>query len=171
MNTTTLLKNFDDTFNIFLQMLAAFPQERINTVPFEGSWTGAQVARHLLKGSAADLVYGNVKPGERQPDLHEQELRELFLNFDVKFQSPDMIVPEDIYYDKNELISGLESSVTRIRRAIQTLDLTEICLDFEMPTKGFLTRWEWISFYTVHTQRHTRQLQNIFKTVMGQTFA
>lgn len=166
-----MLKEFDNTFNILLQLLAAFPQERINTVPFEGSWTGAQVGRHLLKGSIADLLYGNVKPTERQPDMLIEPLRTLFLDFNTKFKSPDVLAPEDIQYNKEKLISGLENTASRIRKGIQTLDLTATCLDFEMPQNGFLTRMEWISFYTVHTQRHTRQLQQIFQAVIGKTYA
>jgi hypothetical protein len=171
MQTTTMLKEFDDTFNILLQLLAAFPQERINTVPFEGSWTGAQVARHLLKGSVAELLYGNVKPTERQPDALTEPLRTAFLDFNSKFKSPEVLEPEDIYYNKEDLISGLENTANRIRKGIQTLDLTMTCLDFEMPVNGLLTRMEWISFYTVHTQRHTYQLRQIFQTVIGKTYA
>lgn len=171
MQTTAILKSFDDSFNIFLQLIAAFPQERINTVPFEGSWTGAQVARHLLKGSPADLLYSNVAPTERQPDLLVEPLRKAFLDFSVKFKSPEVLEPEQMEYDKEELLSALENTATRIRKSIQTLDLSATCLDFEMPQTGYLTRLEWICFYTVHTQRHTRQLQNIFETVIRKTYA
>jgi hypothetical protein len=171
MQTTAILKSFDDSFNALLQLLAAFPQEAINTVPFEGSWTGAQVGQHLLKGSPADLLYGNVAPTDRQPDLYVEPLRTAFLDFSTKMRAPDILVPEDIRYDKGELIRGLETTAGRIRRGIQTLDLTAACLDFEMPQIGFLTRLEWICFYTVHTQRHTRQLQQIFQTVIRKTYA
>ena len=171
MQTTAILKSFDDSFNILLQLLAAFPQAAINTVPFEGSWTGAQVGRHLLKGSPADLLYGRVAPTERQPDQYVEPLRKAFLDFSVKMQSPDVLAPEDIQYDKGELIRALESTAGRIRKGIQTLDLTATCLDFEMPQTGFLTRLEWICFYTAHTQRHTRQLQQIFQTVIRKTYA
>lgn len=171
MQTTTILKAFDDTFNILLQVLAAYPQECINTAPEEGAWSGAQIVRHLLKGSVADLLYGNVTPTERQPDLHVEPLRNLFLDFSVKFQSPDVLVPEEIHYDKARLMKELEDTAGRIRKAIQTLDLTATCMDWEMPQTGYLTRLEWICFYTVHTQRHTRQLQNTFQTVIRKTYA
>lgn len=171
MQITAILKPFDDSFNILLQLLAAFPQAAINTVPFEGSWTGAQVGRHLLKGSPADLLYGNVAPTERQPDLYVEPLCKAFLDFSVKYTAPDFVAPEDIQYDKGELIRGLENTAGRIRKGIQTLDLTATCLDFEMPQTGFLTRLEWVCFYTAHTQRHTRQLQQIFQTVIRKTYA
>lgn len=171
MQTTAILKSFDDSFNILLQLIAAFPQDRINTVPFEGSWTGAQVARHLQKGSPADLLYGNVGPTERQPDMLVEPLRQAFLDFSTKMTSPDVLVPEDMEYDKETLLIALENTAARIRKAIQTLDLSASCLDWEMPQTGYLTRLEWICFYTVHTQRHTRQLQNIFETVIRKTYA
>ena len=171
MQTTAILKTFDDTFNILLQVLAAYPQACINTAPAEGAWTGGQIVRHLLKGSVADLLYGNVTPTERQPDLHVEPLRNLFLDFSIKMQSPDVLVPEDMHYEKAELMKGLEDTAARIRKAIQTLDLTATCLDFEMPQTGYLTRLEWICFYIVHTQRHTRQLQHTFQTVIRKTYA
>lgn len=171
MQTTAILKSFDDSFNILLQLIAAFPQDRINTVPFEGSWTGAQVARHLIKGSPAPLLQGNVGPTERQPDMHVEPLRQAFLDFSVKFKSPDVLEPENMEYDKAKLLSTLENIAANIRKSIQTLDLSATCLDWEMPQTGYLTRLEWICFYTVHTQRHTRQLQNIFETVIRKTYA
>ncbi|WP_298739682.1 DinB family protein [uncultured Chitinophaga sp.] len=171
MQTTAILKSFDDSFNILLQLIAAFPQDRLNTVPFEGSWTGAQVARHLQKSSPAGLLYGHTGPTERQPDMLVAPLRQTFLDFTVKFKAPEVLEPENVEYVKENLLSELEITAAAIRKGIQTLDLSVTCLDWEMPQTGYLTRLEWVSFYTVHTQRHTRQLQNIFETVIRKTYA
>ena len=48
---------------------------------------------------------------------------------------------------------------------IRLLDLSATCLDFEMPGIGALTRLEWLWFYVWHTQRHLRQVKNIYAAI------
>jgi hypothetical protein len=44
---------------------------------------------------------------------------------------------------------------------INNVDLTRICLDMELPTIGYLTRYEWLWFIEMHLRRHTFQLQDM----------
>ena len=49
INKKELLKQFEETEREFYNVLASFTQEQLNESPFEGSWTAAQVADHMLK--------------------------------------------------------------------------------------------------------------------------
>lgn len=40
------------TFGQLYQTLSLFTQSEINAIPFEGSWTSGQVARHIIKSTS-----------------------------------------------------------------------------------------------------------------------
>ncbi|GEP97853.1 DinB family protein [Chitinophaga cymbidii] len=166
MNREQLLADIQTTVSGLMQTLSSFNDDQINKVPFEGSWTAGQVAEHVLKSSGiAEILHGKVEQPNRAPDQYVAPLREQFLNFDIKMKSPDFILPSDGAHDKEELMAELESIWKKTAAAAATLDLSMMCLDFELPTLGTMTRYEWIRFLVVHTQRHTHQLKNIHKAV------
>ena len=151
------------TKETLINALNGFDEENINEVPFEGSWTGGQVAEHVLKSASGVLaaLEGTTKLTDRDPEQNVAQLRELFLNFDIKFKSPDFIIPSDEPKDKNFLIKALSTTFDGIEKSAANDDLALICTTFEMPVLGYLSRSEFINFTAVHTQRHIRQLGNI----------
>lgn len=161
MNTQTLSAQVEETGTGIIDELNRFSEQQLNIIPFEGSWTGGQVAEHLLKSAGVvDVIFGRTASTSRPPDEKVAVLR-VFLDFSIKMKSPDFIVPSNDYHPRQPLIDGLQEKWDRIREAVSRFDLTETCLDFEMPNVGPLTRLEWISFYVFHTKRHLHQLENI----------
>lgn len=144
-------------------ILSSFDEKQINEVPFAGSWTAGQVAEHVLKSVSGTLqnVNSDVQPTERNPVEHAEQLKTIFLNFNIKFSSPDFILPSDEPKDKRSLISSLAQSIKGLEHAAKTEDLSATCTAFEMPNMGQLTRIEWLSFADAHTKRHIHQLKNI----------
>ena len=151
------------TKNELLKTLDLFDQENINTIPFEGSWTGGQVAEHVLKSLSGALqnITGPVTHTERKPDEHVKQLGDIFLNMDIKMKSPDFIIPSNDPKGKSALTESLRSALDGIKTVAITEDLSATCIGFEMPVLGALTLLEWISFSSFHTRRHTNQLKNI----------
>jgi len=142
-----------------------FSDEELNEVPYEGSWTAGQVGEHLIMSAGvADVVFGKAGATLRAPDEKLSVLR-MFLDFSIKMKSPDIIVPSEGYHDKKEIVERLARVWGRFGEAVETLDMNETCLDFEMPMVGLLTRLEWISFQVYHTKRHLWQLQKIYDVV------
>jgi hypothetical protein len=89
-------------------------------------------------------------------------VKKVFLNFDIKMQLPDVIVPSSWHFNKAVLINRLTKRINGIKDFIKKKeDLSPTCLDFELPNAGTLTRSEWIQFMTVHTVRHVNQLKRI----------
>lgn len=157
---------FESATGELLQLLSGFSQEQINTVPFSGSWTGAQVGDHLLKSyGIAQTLYGPVKQTERPIDQHIEGIKAAFLNFTTKLTSPDFIVPRNTTYDKEALLSSLQHASAKISEAIQALDLSPTCVGFAFPVLGHLTRLEIAYFMICHTKRHNHQLKNIFQKI------
>ncbi|MFB6456185.1 DinB family protein [Chitinophaga sp. Hz27] len=160
MDTTALVAAIDQVNTELQQVLSSFTTEQLNTIPFQGSWTAAQVAEHIQKSVSADILYGNVE--KRAPEADKLEgLRKVFLDYTIKMQSPDFIVPSDKFHTKEELLTDLNDRWLKIRKATETLELDYTCVDFEIPGIGFLTRYELIGFFVVHTTRHIHQLKNI----------
>jgi len=159
-----IIKEFEESTTGLFQILSSFTNEQFNRVPFEGSWTAGQVAEHLFKSesNAVNAISGNTQPTtDRNPDANEKAIRSSFLNFEIKFQSPDFILPSDEPKDKEEFLKRFENTREGIRQVVKTEDLTLTCTDFSLPGLGEVTRYEWVCFVICHSKRHTHQLKNI----------
>ena len=159
------------TKNNLLQVLDSFDIENINAVPFEGSWTGGQVGRHVLKSASgvSAALTGPAKKADRDPGQHLKMLGDIFLNFDIKMKSPDFVLPDDEPRDKIVLIQSLRETFDKIVRVADSEDVDMICTTFEMPNLGSLSKKEFIWFIIVHTQRHIHQLKNILNHLIEQS--
>jgi hypothetical protein len=146
-----------------VEVLSRFGDQNINTIPFEGSWTAGQVAEHVLMSASAvaGALKGPVRPADRDPEQHIQLMSDIFLNFDHKLKSPDFIIPSDEPKNKQVLLNALTKTFDSIEYSAASGDLDMICMAFEMPTLGNLSKKELIWFTIVHTKRHVRQLKNI----------
>jgi hypothetical protein len=161
-STTALATSFDETAKDLLETISSFGEKEFNEIPVEGSWSAAQVADHVrksLKGTV-NALHGDVKPTEREPDEHVEKLKSLFLNFDIKMQSPEFILPTEEPLQKELVYQNLKEITEAISKATNSLDLS-FASTIPFPKSGELTRYEWISFATYHTQRHIRQMKNI----------
>jgi hypothetical protein len=155
--TTHLIQTKAD----LLTAIADIDEENFNTIPFEGSWTAAQVCDHLLKADDVSILYAETEPTERQIDEKVQAISDIFLNFDLRLTPPARIVPSDESQDKQLMLNALSDTFDKLIEASTTLDLSAICLAWVIPAFGPLTRLEFLWLYNVHTIRHTRQLKNM----------
>lgn len=157
-------EELDTVTTELLLMIASFDQEQINLIPFENSWTAAQVADHLSKSDASVIasIYKHGTPAERAPDEKTPELKGIFLNFDLKMKSPDMVVPDNRIFNKEELITRLKQTRSRLSIAAATLNLADVCTHEVL---GNMTRLEFLSFVLYHTQRHVYQLKRIHEKI------
>jgi hypothetical protein len=146
-----------------LNTFANTPANDLNRVPFEGSWTAGQLAEHirLSLSSGIGLINGNTQATDRVPDKYVQAVKDLFLNFDLKFKAAPIITPEDKDYDKEALTKELRGHFNDLINLAQTKDLTDTCLAAEFYGIGYLTGLEWAYQGVYHVQRHIQQLKNI----------
>lgn len=164
MDTSSLAEEIAENAEKFISLISPLTNKQLNTIPFEGSWTAGQVARHIIK--ATDGLPDNVtKAPDRPADEQVPALAATFLNFNVKYTSPEFVVPEKMEYDKDSLIADLNRIKAQNVLTAQTKDLSMLCMGFEFPMVGHLTRYEWLKFMVFHTQRHTRQLNTIVETL------
>ncbi len=171
METKEILTEVDNKLTELIQYLSNFNQEQVNIVPFEGSWTAGQLARHMILANSGcvEMLSGPVKDTERKPDMMASKFKEDFLNFEIKMDSPDFVMPAPGDYNREELLSALESIRAKAIENIKTMDLTQTCTAFELPVYGYVTRLEVLCFVIYHTQRHIRQIKNIQQVVLNKT--
>ncbi|MCW3123391.1 MAG: DinB family protein [Flavipsychrobacter sp.] len=160
---TEISSTFDDMINTF----SAFSQSQVDTVPFEGSWTAGQVAEHVTRSLKNLPIFlgENVEPTTRQYDEHCTRIRTMFSNYEHKMKSPDFIVPTETRHDTQAMLDTMQFQKAQMLEAASLPDLTVTCKTREMTHIGYMTRFEWLTFYLAHTQRHTHQMKNILATV------
>jgi hypothetical protein len=152
----------EQSFEELIILISSLSATQVNTVPFPGSWTVAQVGDHLRKSyGAIETLNGTTIPTDREVLEKKEMIKSIFLDFDTKFQSPDFIIPSSAPLNKNELLSRLRIITSEIVAFAKNRDLSLTCTDFELPGMGTLTRSEWLHFIVYHTQRHLHQLRNI----------
>lgn len=158
---TALAVDISATFQQLSTLLSDFGQEALNKVPFEGSWTAGQVAEHIIICGSA-IPDKQTKVSGRPFDEKAASVAELFLNFDMKFEADPFLHPKQAVHHKEEVLQKLQKMEVRHKATAEMADLQALCLDMELPGFGHLTRYEWLRFVLVHTQRHTRQIERIF---------
>lgn len=156
-----LISGLEQTKNELKEVAAFIPDDKTDMVPFDGGWTAGQVLEHMDKSVGYNILIGNVQPADRPADEKVQMIKNIFLDLSKKYDAPGFIVPTDATHDKDALVSKLSHKFDKLAEAAATMNLTEVCLDFEVPGFGAFTRLEWITFYMVHTRRHIQQLKKI----------
>lgn len=162
METTQISTEVDQAISELIEILSSLNPEELNNKKAPDVWSAAQIGEHLLKSyGVVEVLNGNTKKPDRPYDENVEQVKSMFLNFDIKFDSPEFIIPSSSFIDRDYLIKGLTARKAEIVEAADTLDLSLLCKDFGFPTIGEFTRFEWLSFITFHTQRHLRQLKNL----------
>ena len=167
MDRIEICKACIDTFDEQESLISAFDAVHMNKIPFEGSWTAAQVVQHTLLANAGfvQVLHAEVRDTNRPADLIVPRIAADFLNFNTKMESPESIVPEDGLYEPAVLLDQVKKVYSDVTNVIENLDLTKTCASFELPGYGYLTRMEAVYFIVCHTKRHNHQLRNIKQLV------
>ncbi len=158
-----ILSGLAETSSDLFKTLNLFAQDQFNKIPFEDSWTAAQVADHILKSETGVpiVLKGKSKKALREPDEKVEEIKSIFLNYDLKMKSPDSVLPSNEKQDNEDISARLKANREEIVKLAGSLNLEDVFYDFEFPTIGELTGIEWLTFIICHTKRHTHQMKNI----------
>lgn len=157
---TAVLEMLRETESDFLGLLSGFHERVLNTAPFEGSWTAAQVADHIVRSnrSVMQALCLDGSPATRRPDERAAELAAVFLDHSVKFQAPSFIIPANGPFDKLQLEQQVRMSVDGL---VRTAGEMQPAVSVQHPAFGEITRLELLYFVVYHMQRHAEQLRRI----------
>ncbi|MEX0607827.1 MAG: DinB family protein [Balneolaceae bacterium] len=159
----TLKERLSENTDAFIRSVKDIPDNLFNTPPDENSWSPAGVAEHVYRSEfgISRLFKGKTSPlKDREPDSKVSEF-ELRLSNPSRMKASDIISPTPGKKDKDGLIEKFRTNRQAIGDLIGEGSLYEVCLLFEHPIYGFLTRSEWVKFSILHTERHMRQVENI----------
>jgi dihydrofolate reductase len=160
LNIVALNNSVNLITSTFLELVESFSQEELNKIPFENSWTAAQVGEHVMRSNIG-IIKSLRQPGKtvsRAIDEGVQPLKDLFLNFEKKLQSPQFILPTRQIYDREWIITHLKTSVLELGDTATAVNYYEA---IDHPIFGEITKYELLHFVIYHTQRHIHQLTNI----------
>ena len=155
-----LRRSLEEGFNRFINSFNDFDHDEVNRIPFPGSWTPAQVASHIILATDG-VPDSSTKPADRDAGALLDKIRPWWEDLNQKFQSPEPLRPDDKARNKHELLSELDRVNEKDLALVDNAELSAVCLDFELPSIGYLTRYEWLWFIEMHLNRHTFQLKNM----------
>jgi len=161
---TELRHALANAFDNFINTLKEFEEVAVNQIPFAGSWTPAQVAVHILIATDG-LPDSHTSPAHRDYDANLPKIKPWWEDLSQKFKSPEPLKPDEQPRSKEILLSELSRVKGKGIAIIDKDDLASVCLDFELPNIGYLTRYEWLWFNEMHLKRHKFQLENMLKVV------
>ena len=164
---TEIISQLENALADTVALLSSFNEKDLNAVPFEGSWTAAQVGRHLFKSENGidQLLYAPAQPAGRQPDERAEGLRAILMDFGTKLKCPDFLLPEDTHYDKEALLESLQGAKEKLLDAARKADLSFIApLPESHPLNGN-TKLEMVHFMAYHTVRHNNQIKSIMQVL------
>ncbi len=157
-----LLKAYEANTVSFIELIKKFPDSYFNSKPNDSTWSAAENVDHIIRsefGTARLFNSGSKKDPTRDTEEKIKNIETQFLDRTQKFQAFGVVLPSDGEKSKNELIMKFQKSREQITELLQIQDLDEVCMRFEHPLFGHLTRREWIHFNIVHTKRHMAQIE------------
>jgi hypothetical protein len=163
-NKQEVLADIDEAVSQLNNLIAPLDENKINTVPYEGSWTAAQLFEHVsqsINGMAKNMTV-KTKPAERDPSEKIEGLKKRFLDFSSKMNSPEFIVPGNGPFKKSTVVDNMNKSLADLKESSNNANLTDLVENLPF---GPTTKWELLHFVLYHTQRHLHQMEKICKAL------
>lgn len=160
MQKQELYSEIDKTVTELLNLVFYLDDDKINTVPYEGSWTAAQLLRHVAKSTIAmaKAMDTSQKDPGRAIDARAAEFKKIFLDTDNRFNAPEFIIPEDGPYAKDHSMQELKNAFAKLKEHANKTELNSLV---EGMIISPVTKLEILYFSLYHTQRHLRQMKRI----------
>jgi len=160
LDTNETLSATADVISELTDLMLSVEEAKVNTIPYDGSWTAPQLLRHVTKSinGMTKAMLMDAKPAERNPGERIEELKKIFLNFSKKLTQPDFIMPEELIYEKQSSIEELNKSFNRFKESAVNANLDDLVVGLPL---GPITKLEIIHFVLYHTQRHLHQMKKI----------
>jgi hypothetical protein len=158
-----IIPQLENALEQTISLLGSLSEEQLNTIPFKGSWTAAQVGRHIYKSldGTGQMLQSPMPVPERNPLERAPEYKNILLDFDRKMESPDFLIPEETAYDRKQLVASIKEVKEEVLPVAEKASLNEEApLTDGNPLKGS-TKLEILHFLAYHTIRHNRQIEKI----------
>lgn len=162
-NITKIIEHYKELSSQYTKILDELSEEELNTVPLINSWSAAQVVNHITKANDHGFLFLEGTNPERAVDERVSELKNVLLDYELKMESPDFILPDDRKFTKKESIEGIQKAFKQLITHLKDTNLSEL-IDTDSPL-GSITKWEIANFIVFHSQRHLYQIEKIVNSL------
>lgn len=151
---------------------AEMPGELLYKRPSPGDWSAAEVMEYVIafEGFVGKIMAGNSRkcPPGRDPEEKVGLLHDAYEEIRVKFHVPSLPIFPGVRRPQNrmqkgEIIMQFQQARKRLYSIANSFDLKQICLDFEHPDFGGLTRAEWFFMVVAFDGMYHRYISNLPK--------
>ena len=131
--------------------------------PDNNSWSVSEVAEHIYRTEviATRILSSKSRSSDHDSAAKVEEIQDKFIDRSRKLTAFGPIVPIGSVESISDIIQKLKSNRVDHIDILKQLDLDELCLMFEHPLFGHMTRREWIIFNSTHADRHKAQIEEI----------
>ncbi len=157
-------KSLSDAFDRCIALIKPLSQAELQQKPDAHSWSVGQIVDHILICSS-DIPDRSIQATSRAYDERVPVIEQIFLDLDAKYEADQSLLPQQEYYEKEELLQRLLDCKTNLIVCHKDKDLMPLCKGMEFPQLGYLTRFEWLSFIAVHIQRHCYQIERVLEQI------
>ena len=154
-------EKLEDVSARLISLFNSFNDEQVNKRPAEGGWTPGQIMDHVLKfiSGVVQALQANGSVNSRPIDAYAKNIEDAFMNFEVKYDAPDFVVPAEPPHDKAKLLNKADRVFGELKKLVAEVDLSLVYDNFSLPGMPPMTRYEWCVFAVTHVERHVRQMQ------------
>jgi hypothetical protein len=163
------LKNLQATHDAFLKSIAGLSEKQWKFKPAPDRWSVAEVAEHITvsEGMIFGMVQGKVMAGPATPEkraevkVTDEQILQLLPDRSHKAQAPEFLKPTGRFATREELVKTFEDE----RKA--TMDYVRTSNDDfrdhfgPHPLLGPLDGYQWILLISGHSERHTKQIEEV----------
>ncbi|KEQ24807.1 DinB family protein [Paenibacillus tyrfis] len=179
MNTTEILRSFEEITEHYIQELEGFSMEQLKQQPGENEWSLGQMYRHLI-GAALYLQLANAErclaPDGNDAVSAGEKTEVGAAIFEQGSLPPVRIqVPPSPQYtpqqpeSKEQLVEGLKSVVRRMYEIAPKLENAPLHHTVAHPRFGGLTAEEWFKLVEMHYRHHLMQKDRLKQALLLNT--
>lgn len=176
MNTTEILRSFEDITEHYIQELEGFSMEQLKRQPGENEWSLGQMYQHLIN-AALYMQLANAErclaPGGDDAASAGEKTEVGETVFGQGSLPPVRIqVPPSPQYtpqqpeSKEQLVEGLKSVVHRMNEIASKLENAPLHHTVAHPRFGGLTAEEWFRLVEMHYRHHLLQKDRLKQALL-----
>jgi DinB superfamily len=163
------LKSLQATHDAFLKSIAGLSEQQWKFKPAPDRWSVAEVSEHIAisESTILALVQGKIMASPAAPEKRaedkftDQQILTMIPDRSHKAQAPEFLKPTNRWATREELVAAFEKS----RGA--TIDYVRNTNDDlrdhfgPHPALGTLDAYQWILLISAHSERHTKQIEEV----------
>ena len=163
------LKSLQATRDAFLKSIAGLSEQQWKFKPAPDRWSVAEVSEHIAisESTLLGLVQGKIMASPAAPEKRaddkftDQQILAMIPDRSHKAQAPEFLKPTNRWATREELVAAFE------KRRSATIDYVRSTNDdlrdhFGLhPTLGTLDAYQWILLISAHSERHTKQIEEV----------